>query len=149
VTCREECEQGFRNLVSEAFPNLQVLEYLDGQKNNETNYRLLSKLFEKHPDVVGVYGIGSGYRGITRAIVAAGLSDKITFMGHELTKHTRQFLVDGVMDAVIDQDPSRQVERTFLTLLNHKERLTEPLSLNPIIPYVFVAENLPGMLPTI
>ncbi len=48
-----------------------------------------------------------------------GVAIKIVFIGHDLTNFTRQFLIDGTMDAIIHQDPDRQARLAVETLLGH------------------------------
>lgn len=69
------------------------------------------------PDLVGIYNIGAGNRGIARALEEAGRTRHVVFIGHELTEHTRRFLLSGIMHAVIDQEPRREAELAVNALL--------------------------------
>ena len=62
-------------------------------------------LLAQHPDLAGIYNIGGGPEGIARALKETGRQDDVVFVGHGLTQETRALLIDGVMDAVINQDP--------------------------------------------
>ena len=45
------------------------------------------------PELRGIYNIGAGNRGIAQALEEAGRAREIVFIGHELTEHTRRFLL--------------------------------------------------------
>ena len=67
----------------------------------------------------------------------------VVFIGHELTRYSREFLINGVMDAVIDQVPRKQA-RMLIDMLESFARgengafnpETAPIS-------VYFRENLP------
>ena len=101
----EEREMGFRHMLAEGFPQLAIVQTREVRDDVDLAYAAARELLAKVPDVGGIYNIGSGNRGIARALEEAGLGQRIVFIGHEITPHTRRFLLSGVMDAVIDQNP--------------------------------------------
>lgn len=101
----EEREMGFLHLFHELYPAIEVVGLREGQDEEARNYRQTKMLLAQHPDLAGIYNIGGGPEGIARALKEAGRQDEIVFVGHGLTPETRALLVDGVMDAVINQDP--------------------------------------------
>ena len=65
------------------------------------------------------------------------------FIGHELTRYSREFLIDGVMDAVIDQVPQKEA-RMLIDMLERfasGENGGYNTEVAPIS--VFFRENLP------
>ncbi|MCX5512694.1 LacI family transcriptional regulator [Kaistia algarum] len=101
----EEREMGFRHILDEEYPGLSIVELREVRDDTERAYREASSLFARHPDLAGIYNIGAGNRGISRALTESGIAKSVVFIGHELTEFTRRFLISGVMDAVIDQNP--------------------------------------------
>ena len=101
----EEREMGFRNIHAEEFTNLAIVQTLEVRDDTERSYQEARALLAKEPDIRGIYNIGGGNRGIARALEETGNAKNVVFIGHELTEHTRRFLLSGVMDAVIDQNP--------------------------------------------
>jgi len=139
----EEREMGFRRVLGERFGNLKIISYLEDRDDDETAYQQVRTIISEHSDLVGIYDIGAGTQGIARALVEAGRDDDVVFIGHELTRYSREFLIDGVMDAVIDQVPRKEARM----LIDMLERFasgenggynseTAPIS-------VFFRENLP------
>ncbi|MCX5497779.1 LacI family DNA-binding transcriptional regulator [Kaistia dalseonensis] len=101
----EEREMGFRNILQEEYPDLAIVELREVRDDIDRAYTEAKALLGRHPDLAGIYNIGGGNRGIARALEEAGRAESTIFIGHELTEHTRRFLVAGAMDAVIDQNP--------------------------------------------
>ncbi len=101
----EEREMGFLHLFEELYPAIQVVGLREGHDDGAKNYRQTKMLLAQHPDLAGVYNIGGGADGIARALREAGREQEVVFIGHGLTPDTRGFLIDGVMDAVITQNP--------------------------------------------
>jgi hypothetical protein len=69
----------------------------------------VAKLLRREVDLVGLYSIGAGNRGIQAALERSDRADKIVWICHELTTYARQALLAGVADAVINQDAGHEV----------------------------------------
>ena len=133
---------GFRHILRESYPNLSVVELREVHDDDEAAYREARTLLQQYPDLAGIYNIGAGNRGIARALEDSGRDQKIVFIGHELTDHTRKFLLDGVMDAVIDQ--SLYVEaREAIDQLARTLRGETVKSYLPIRVQAIFKENIP------
>jgi LacI family transcriptional regulator len=100
----EEREMGFLHLFEEMFPAIEVVGLREGLDDEVKNYRQTKMLLARHPDLAGLYNIGGGAEGIAKALREAGRQD-VVFVGHGLTPETRALLIEGVLDAVITQDP--------------------------------------------
>jgi LacI family transcriptional regulator len=112
----EEREMGFRHTLFEEFPELNVLQLHEILDDVDRCYTEARELIQDHPDLGGVYNIGAGNRGIAAALEESGRAKKIVFIGHELTPHTRRFLLSGTMDAVIDQNPRLEASESIRAL---------------------------------
>jgi len=117
----EEREMGFRHMLAEEFPHLDVVELREVSDDFEKAYVEATHLLERHPDLSGIYNIGGGIEGIARALRNADLAAKIVLIGHELTAANKSFLLDGTLDAVIDQNP-RVEAREALNILSQSVR---------------------------
>ncbi len=134
---------GISRVIASEFPGLEVLRPLEGRDDDATNQRLTEKLLAEHSDLVGLYNIGAGTSGIATALAESGRADHIVFVGHDLTSHTRRFLLTGVIDAVISQNPGREA-RSALRILQALAR-KEPISVaQEVIGIdIIIRENLP------
>jgi LacI family transcriptional regulator len=104
----EEREMGFRRVLGESFENLNIVSYLEDKDDDETAYKQVKKIIGEYPELVGIYDIGAGTQGIAQALLETRRDTDVVFIGHELTRHSREFLIDGVMDVVVDQVPRKQ-----------------------------------------
>jgi LacI family transcriptional regulator len=139
----EEREMGFRRVLGERFENLKIVSYLEDRDDDDTAYQQVSGVLEEYPDLVGIYDIGAGTRGIAKALVEAGRGADVVFIGHELTRYSREFLISGVMDAVIDQVPRKEA-RMLIDMLERIARGENGVFNSETAPIsVYFRENLP------
>ncbi|MBV9392332.1 MAG: LacI family DNA-binding transcriptional regulator [Verrucomicrobia bacterium] len=139
----EEREMGFRHILNEDFPKLSVLGLREIRDDWEQCYRETLELLKLHSDLIGIYNIGAGNRGIARALEESGRSGEIVFVGHELTAHTRRFLLSGVMDAVIDQHPRLESREAINALARAARGLPTDNSSIMIAMQVIFRDNIP------
>lgn len=111
-----EREYGFRQIFAEDFPEFTIVQVQENFDDWERSYSATKELLNGHPNLGGIYNIGGGNRGIARALEETGRAGRVVFIGHELTEHTRRFLLSGVMDAVIDQNPRREAREAVIAL---------------------------------
>ena len=139
----QEREFGFRDALYEQFRGLSIIDRFEDQDDFERAYAQTNIILDRYPNVLGIYNVGAGNRGIGLALQERGLADQVIFVGHELTSFSRQFLIEGVMDAVINQDVAHEASESLRLLLEHHLRtpLSPPLG-QPRVE-VFVRENLP------
>ncbi|MER8745011.1 LacI family DNA-binding transcriptional regulator [Mesorhizobium sp. M1004] len=137
----EEREMGFRHILTEESPNLKIVEMREMLDDREKAYSEASALLDRHPDLAAIYNVGAGNTGIARALKERGRAKDILFLGHEVTDGTKELLLDGTLDAVIDQNP-RVEAREALNILSHSVR---HLSYEPHQPrlQVIFKENIP------
>ena len=138
----EEREMGFRHILRESYPNLSVVELREVHDDDDAAYKEARILLQQYPDLSGIYNIGAGNRGISKALEESGRDQRIVFIGHELTDHTRRFLLSGTMDAVIDQNP-RVEAREAIDQLARAVRGDSLKNYLPIRVQAIFKENIP------
>jgi LacI family transcriptional regulator len=145
LALRDHAERhfGFHQILSGEYPNLIALPALEGRDDSKLTRDLMASLLEQHPDLLGVYSAGAGNQGIAAALEAACRGRDVVWIGHELTQHTRRFLLHGTLDAIINQDPGHEARSAGRILLAH-------CCDEPIMPdqeririEVFLRDNLP------
>ncbi len=137
----QEREMGFRHVLSEEFPHLSIVELREMLDDRERAYSEASSILDRHPDLAGIYNVGAGNQGIASAIRERGRQRSTIFIGHELTDGTKRLLLDGTMDAVIDQNP-RVEAREALNLLTHAIK-DLPYEAHPPRLHLILKENIP------
>ncbi len=139
----QEREMGFRHIIAEEFPHIEVVELREMRDDREKAYSEASSLLDRHPDLAGIYNVGAGNTGIARALKERNLAGKVVLVGHEANEGTKGLLLDGTIDAVIDQNP-RVEAREALNILSHAVRGTDYDPHPPRLQVVF-KENIPEM----
>jgi LacI family transcriptional regulator len=138
----EEREMGFRHVLDERFPLLEIIALREVRENADRAYKEVRALLEEQPELVAIYCIGAGHQGIVRALKEAGREKSIIFIGHDLTDDTRQYLLSGVMDAVIDQNAGVEAREAIDRLV--RATRNEPLISSTTIRIQSVfSENIP------
>lgn len=113
----EEREMGFRHVLSEDFPQIGILDSTEVRDDDSRAYSAAMAMLRRHPEVDAVYNIGAGNRGIAKALQETGCARKVVFVGHDLTEHTKAFLIDRTMDVAIDQNPRVQAREVLAQLV--------------------------------
>ena len=134
---------GLRQVLESDFPSLTLLPAIEGRDDAARNRHALAQVLAERPGVVGVYNAGAGNRGVIPALSDSGRAAELVFIGHELTQVSRAALLDGVMDAAINQDAGHEVRSAARQLL--AEVSGEPLVAEQerIRIDIFVRDNLP------
>jgi LacI family transcriptional regulator len=109
---------GFTQVLTAQFPQCEVLPTVEGRDEDHLSYSLTARLLAEHHDLIGLYNVGAGTPGVARAVMEAGREKEVVFVGHDLTSYTRRFLLSGVMDAVISQNPGHEARSAIRVLLS-------------------------------
>ncbi len=141
----EERAIGFRRILAEEGAALTLLQTREMHDEVERCYAEARTLLQSTPDLAGIYNTGAGNRGIARALDEAGRSQDVIFIGHELTEHTRRFLLAGAMDAVIDQNSRQEAELAVASLLQAIRSGEQTLRIPQVRAQVIFRENLPEL----
>ncbi len=137
----EEREMGFRHIVKEAFPNLEIVELREMRDDQETAFSEAKQLLHRHRDLAGIYNIGAGNEGIARALKTYPSKGRVVYLAHELTAHNRARLLDGALDAVIDQNPRVEAREALNILIQSVRDL--PYDYHPPRLQIIFRENIP------
>lgn len=144
MTGHEEREMGFRSVLRERFAACRIVASLESEEDQLRAGEVVSQALEAHPQVRGIYNISSGNMSIARSIDRMGLAQKIVMITHELTPSRRQLLRDGILDAVIDQNPRLEVQRALEVMGQHFRRSeTAGLDSHHTRFDIFIRENCP------
>jgi LacI family transcriptional regulator len=145
LSLRDHSERlfGMTQVVSSEFPKLQLLPVEQGCDDDARNAEITRRLFDENPDLVGVYNIGAGTEGIGQTLIDAGRARDIVFIAHDVTPLTQRYLLLGVVDAVISQNPGRQA-RSAVRVLAALSRKEPPLAEQEYIGVeIVMRDNMP------
>jgi len=134
---------GFQQVLAAEHPRLRLLAPIEGHDDSAETQPLVARLLKRDRELVALYSIGAGNRGIRAALDASGRAREIAWVCHELTPHARRDLLDGVAAAVINQDAGHEVRsaiRVALARLSGERLMAEQERIRIDI---FVKDNLP------
>lgn len=134
-----EREMGLRQVLSEDAPFLHLLEMRESREDRDRAFGEAQALLAAHPDLVAIYNAGGGTSGIARALKESGR--RVVFVAHEATDANKALLLDGTLDAVIDQDARAEAREALATLMAAASGRT-----HTVIPprlHLILRENLP------
>jgi LacI family transcriptional regulator len=138
----EEREMGFRHIIREEFPQLQIVEFRESREDRAIAAAETETLLTAHPDLAGIYNVGGATGAIAQVIKARGKARQIVLIGHEATQGNTQLLLEGTLDAVIDQIP-RVEAREALNVLAAAARGQAYAYIPPRLQLI-LKENLPN-----
>lgn len=139
----EDRELGFLHLMQEQFPLLQLVGVREGRDDADTNHRLALSLLRQYPNLVGLYNIGGGAEGVARALKAARTEQSVVVIAHGLTPDTRALLIDGTLDAVINQHPQTMILNCVQIFANLRDGRGATSGVEPMRISIVLRENLP------
>ena len=145
MSLRDHAERhfGFHQVLSGEYPGLVALPAREGRDDSEQNRTLTVALLDEHPDLVGIYNAGAGNAGIASVLEASARARRQVWIAHELTADTRRFLLSGLADAIINQDPGHEARSAARVLLAHCLGETIIPDQERIRVEIFVRDNLP------
>ncbi|WFU08276.1 LacI family DNA-binding transcriptional regulator [Rhizobium sp. CB3090] len=139
---RERLE-GFSSVMAEEFPQLRLLPVLEGRDDPEIANRLISEALSGGNSIIGIYSLGAGNRGLLRALKQTGQGHELTVVVHELTEHTRTALLDGTIDAVLNQDAGHEVRSAIRVMKATADGQDVIAGQERIRLDIFLKDNLP------
>lgn len=145
LSLRDHIERrfGFEQVLAQEFPQLSILPVLESRDDWQRVEKVTAEMLSAHPDLIGIYNVGAGARGIVAALENTGRQKQITYIAHELTDHTRRALVDGTIDAIINQNAGHEVRSAVRVLMAKADRTPLIEAMEHIRIDIFVRDNLP------
>lgn len=139
---RERCE-AFASVMAQDFPGLAVLPVIEGRDDPVVVERQVSALFADRSDIVALYSLGAGNRGLVRALERQPAELRPVVIAHELTETTRGALQAGLIDAVLNQDAGHEVRSAIRVLKAKADGLPVVVAQERIRIDIFLKDNLP------
>lgn len=139
---RERCE-AFAFAVAQDFKGLGLLPVLEGRDDPVVVEKLVSALLSGRDDIVGLYSLGAGNRGLVKALERLPAERRPVVVAHELTETTRGALQSGLIDAVLNQDAGHEVRSAIRVLKAKADGLPVVAAQERIRIDIFLKDNLP------
>lgn len=134
-------EIGFRATLAQRHPLCRVISVLEAKDQADLAGTMVANTLHAFPDVRGIYNLAAGDQEIVNAVRHGKTTDRVVLITHELTPDRRRLLKDGMIDAVIDQNPEHEAMTAVRALATHFGRTTrESESIRTEI-RIFMREN--------
>jgi LacI family transcriptional regulator len=145
LALRDHAERqfGFGQVIGSEYTHLGVLPARESRDDSSRTRAITEALLAEHDDLVGLYNLGAGNRGIAAALEASGRASQIVYIAHELTPHSRRCLVRGIMDACINQDAGHEARSAGRVLLAHCSGEAIVADQERIRIDIFIRDNMP------
>ena len=102
--CHEDRAKGARAVVAK-YPKVSIVQIAYDEDSVENAYNLTKQFLHNHPDLDGIICCNmSNPVGAARAVVEAGMDDKVTIVGMDHDQEALEYLRDGVIYALGVQD---------------------------------------------
>lgn len=122
---------GFRKVIHERFPHLSVREPVAHRDQPDAARASLAELLQRHDDIVALYDTGSAAAGIASALKRTAAEARPVWVTHEATREHAQLMANGLIAAVIDQDPEAQAVQALQHILHQRGELDAPPHAGP------------------
>lgn len=140
VALRER-EDGFASVLAGRHPNCRLAAVLDTLGRRENAADVVRERIDRHGPLAGIYVTSTGNQAIADLLISRGLDQSTVVITHELTPGRRALLKQGIIDAIIDQDPELEAFTAVETLAHHFGRLDQPPT-RLVTPFtLFLREN--------
>lgn len=117
---------GFNSIIKCKYPDMKINHIIENEDDNIISYNKLNKLINDDPSIDLIFFVGAGIEGGIRAISDNNLQNKTKVLTFDLTDPSRFYLLNGIISAVICQEPHKQGYTAIKTLSNYLLFDTKP-----------------------
>ena len=117
--------RGFLDRMHEIFGDEINIHVIESVEQYDLTYDGVLQQVRHNPRLRGIYMANESVRGCMDALERARPARQVHVVCHDLTPHARQYLENGRLDFIIDQDFSAQTTRA-IEVLAHTLRTGEP-----------------------
>ena len=145
LSLRDHIERqfGFEQVIMHEYPNLALLPVREGRDEWQRVETVTRQMLDDHADLIGLYNVGAGTRGVVAALEAAGRQKSIVYIAHELRDESRRALIDGTIDVIINQDAGHEVRSAIRLLMSKADKSPIVEAMERIRIDICVRDNIP------
>ena len=135
-------EAGFEETLRERFPGIEIADSKYCQSDRALALGVTENMLTAHPDLDGIFASGEpGTVGAAKALRNRGRSDTVQLVGFDWTFTLEQDFREGMIRALVVQDPFRIGSKAVETVLAALRGETPPKRINTDI-YVVTPDNI-------
>lgn len=107
--CHEEREMGFRSVLRQRFPSIDVIEVVKHGDSAEASYEAIKSVLESYPHIDGIYNTAGGNQGVVKALTEFERIGKTLFITHEYNRVTEALIRQNEVDYLITQNMKHMI----------------------------------------
>ncbi len=135
-TCHEDREIGFRSLLRQRFPNVNLVEVIKGADSGAATYEATMRFLDEHEKLDGIYNVAGGNEGLAAALRERNLMGRTIYVTHEVNRVTEPLLRSDAIDYLLTQDLRLLLRTAVGHLVSAREgRLVPAQTIIPIETY--------------
>lgn len=108
ILCHTERIAGFTETLKPYQDRMHIVSVVETHDDEIESYEQTALLLKAHPEINALFFAAGGVYGGCRAISSLGLSTKLCAIAFDKADTTEQFLQEGILSAVICQQPHTQ-----------------------------------------
>ncbi|MCI0148879.1 substrate-binding domain-containing protein [Paraburkholderia sediminicola] len=125
-TCHEDREIGFRSLLRQRFPNVNLVEVIKGADSGAATYEATMRFLDEHEKLDGIYNVAGGNEGLAAALRERNLTGRTIYVTHEVNRITEPLLRSDAIDYLLTQDLRLLLRTTVEHLKSAREGRVVP-----------------------
>jgi len=116
----EQRRKGFVSAIREKFPQISIVEMVEGTEQADKASACARALLKKYPALRGIYvTVGATPHDVAQTVVESGRGGHVKVIGHDLVDDTMRDIQSGAIEATLGQDPFAQGHEPVIHLFNH------------------------------
>lgn len=119
ILCHTQRIAGFTDALASCRERMHIVSVVETQDDEIESYEQTSRLLREHPEINALFFAAGGVYGGCRAISALGPDRKLCVVAFDKADTTEQFLREGILSAVICQQPRTQGKRPLDLLFSY------------------------------
>lgn len=120
-------EEGFEEAVAERFSGLEIVNRQYCQSDRARALAVTEDMLTAHPELAALFCSSEAATvGASQAVRARGVAGRVKVVGFDASPRLQQSLADGVIDALVVQNPYRMTFRAVETVLEALAGRTPP-----------------------
>lgn len=105
ILAHKDRQKGFLDKIREDYPNVSIAGIIESEEEDAVAFEKTLTTLNQHPEINGIFVAGYGIQGVVNAVKIKNLQGKIKILCYDYTEQTAQYLYEGVIDALLCQDP--------------------------------------------
>ena len=119
ILCHTERIAGFTDTLKPYEEQMHIVSIIETHDDEIESYEQTLQLLREHPEINALFFAAGGVYGGCRAISALGLSGRLRVIAFDKADTTEQFLREGMLSAVICQQPRIQGKKPLDLLFTY------------------------------